>query len=238
MGFLLAIGGGLFALVSVFLMCSLSSFLNAYGFFGGVSRLTGKPLSRLISAGLVVKLCYSLGSDLRIFSEAAKLWLLPETSLVIISAITLLPRLYGAAKGYEARARLGEIAVFTVLIPLALVYIPLLFKIDYSSLNMNISADKNIYIKGSLYNCLMFNGLEFLMLSFPYLKKPYNVKSAAVSAVIFAVFVVALVSFAAINLLGTDLAAELDFPGVEAMDVSVVSKGKGAILMSFFICPW
>ncbi|MCD8215766.1 MAG: GerAB/ArcD/ProY family transporter [Clostridiales bacterium] len=234
MGFLLAIGGGLFALVSVFLMCSLSGFLNAYGFFGGVSRLTGKPLSRLISAGLVVKLCYSLGSDLRIFSEAAKLWLLPETPLVIISAVTLLPCLYGAAKGYEARARLGEIAVFTVLIPLALVYIPLLFKIDYSSLDMNISADKNIYIKGSLCNCLMFSGLEFLMLSFPYLKKPYNVKPAAVSAVIFAVFVVALVSFAAINLLGADLAAELDFPGVEAMDVSVVSKGKGAILMSFF----
>ncbi|MCC8097323.1 MAG: GerAB/ArcD/ProY family transporter, partial [Eubacterium sp.] len=225
MGFALVLGGGFFALVSVFLMCSLSGFLNAYGFTGGVARLTGKPLSRLVSAGLVVKLAFSLGSDLRIFSEAAKLWLLPKTPVVIISAVTLLPCLYGAFKGYETRARLGEILIFIILVPLALVYIPCLFKVDYFSLGENILADKNIYIKGSLYNCLTFSGLEFLMLSFPYLKKPYSVKPAAVGAVIFAVIAAAVVNLASISLLGADLTASLDFPGVEVMDISVISKG-------------
>ncbi|MCD7777126.1 MAG: spore germination protein [Clostridiales bacterium] len=236
-GFVLVLGGGFFALVSVFLMCALSGFLNAYGFSDGVSRLMGRPLSRLVSEGLVVKLAFSLGSDLRIFSAAAKLWLLPKTPVFIISAVTLLPCLYGAFKGYETRARLGEILIFIILIPLALVYIPCLFKADYSSLGENISADKNIYIKGSLYNCLMFSGLEFLMLSFPYLNKPYSVKPAAVWAVVFAVIAAACVNFGAISLLGADLTASYDFPGVEVMDISVISKGKGAVIMSFFYLP-
>ncbi len=234
LGFVLVLGGGIFALVSVFIICSLGGFLGSYGFFGGTAELVGKPLSRLVSAGLVVKLAFSLSSDLRIFSEAAKQWLLPNTPLVIISALTLMPCLYGAFVGYEARARLGEIVIFIVLVPLILVYVPYLFKVDYSALEWNIYPEKGIYTKGSLYNCLMFSGLEFLLLSFPYLKNPYSVRKAAAEAVVFAVILTALVSFVTISLLGAELTAETDFPGIEVMDISVVSKGKGAVMMSFF----
>ncbi|MCD8090289.1 MAG: spore germination protein [Clostridiales bacterium] len=233
-GFLPVLGGGVFAVVSVFLLCSLSEFLNRFGFFKGISKLVGRPLAGLVSAGLTVKLAFSLGADLRIFSEAAKVWLLPNTPLVIISAVTLLPCIYGAFKGYEARARLGEIVIFIVLVPLFIVSLNCLLKIDYSSLEWNIYPEKNIYTKGSLYNCLMFSGLEFLLLSFPYLKNPAEARPAASRAVLFAVIIIALVNFVSISLLGADLTAELDFPGVEIMDISSVSKGKGAVMMSFF----
>ncbi|MCC8097593.1 MAG: hypothetical protein LIO44_03350, partial [Eubacterium sp.] len=39
------------------------------------------------------------------------------------------------------------------------------------------------------------------------------------------------------SLLGAELTDSLDFPGVEVMDISVISKGKRAVLMSFFYLP-
>lgn len=237
-GWLLVIGGGALAAVSVYLICSLGAFLGGEGFYKGLCRLWGRVPAVLVSGGLFAKLVIALSADIRTFSGAAKLWLLPQTPLWIIALVTIFPCFIGALYSYETRARLGEIFVFIILIPFVLVYAPYLFKVDYlglfGSISENIYWDKVIYFKGSLINCFAFTGMEFLFLSFNYLKEPGKVKASVIKAVILGVLLVTLVNFVTISLLGAPLCGEFDFPGAEIMDVSTYSKGKGAVMMSFF----
>lgn len=234
MGWLLPVGAAVFLTISLILISSLAPSLCSDSLLNSLPKLIGKPLAAFFCGGLIIKLTFGLSNDLRIFSEAAKLWLLPSAGLPLTVLIALLPCFYGALFSYETRARLSEIFVFIVLIPFAAVFIPCLFKADYNNIFGNFNLSRNIYIKGSLYNCLLVTGPEFLLLSFPYLKNPYRLKRAAVSSGLFAFALITIVCFACINLLGADLTASFDFPGAEIMDVFVFSQGKGAVMMSFF----
>lgn len=233
-GWLLPIGAAVFLTISLLLISSLAPAMCRDSFLNALTRLMGRPLAALVCAGLIIKLAFALSNDLRIFSEAAKLWLLPGQPLPLIAAVTLIPCFYGSLFSYETRARLSEIFLFIVLIPFAAVFIPCLFKAQYHNLFSNFEASKNIYIKGSLYNCLLITGPEFLLLSFPYIKNPYKIKGSAVFSAVFAMVLITIVCFTSINLLGASLTASFDFPGAEIMDTSFFSKGKGAVMMSFF----
>lgn len=233
-GWILVIGGGLLLVLGARLICLFAEISGGRSFFDTISETLGYPVGVLLSAGLIIKLIFSLSADIRTFSEAAKIWLLPHTPLPLIMAVTLAPCLVGALYGYETRARLGELFVFMILLPFALVYVPYLFRIDYSRLFGNIKWDSGIYFRGSLDNCFAFTGPELLLVSSGYLKDPKKTKPYALSAAALGAALVFLVNFTAINLLGAELCKSLSFPGAELMDVSAFSKGKGAIMMSFF----
>ncbi len=233
-GILLPVAGGVLALISLFFICRLAPFLGEFGFFDGLSRLIGRFMSGLVSLGLVFKLIFSLGCGIRIFSEAAKLKFLPNTPLWIISGLILLPCLYGAFKGYESRARLGELLVFIILIPFLIVFVPRIMECSFPSVIPNINISKDIYFKGSLTNCFAFTGMEFLLLTFNHLNNMSDIGKKLASAFIFALVLVFLVNFVTISILGDTLAASFDFPAVDIMDISSVSKGKGGIMMSIF----
>lgn len=233
-GIFLPLGGGVLALISIFLITSLSPYLGKTGFYKGLERLGGKPLARLVSAGLTLKLAFSAALDIRIFSEAARLRLLPQTPLWIICLVAVLPCVYCAVKGYETRARLGEILIFIILIPFLFVFLPHLFDGNFPPLPVNIRDKTSIYIKGSLTDCLTFTGIEFLLLIPNHAAKPEEIKKKLVSALIFAILLIFLVNFVTITELGPALTAKLGFPVSDVMDVSAVSAGKGAVMMSIF----
>ncbi len=233
-GILLPLGGGIMGLICLYFICRLAPFLGTFGLFDGLTKLTGSFISRLICLGLVFKLIFSLSCGIRIFSEAAKLKFLPNTPMWIISGLIILPCLYGAFKGYEARARLGELLVFIILIPFLIVFIPRLLDGGFPSFMPNINIGKDIYFKGSLTNCFAFTGLEFLLLTFNHLNNLSGIGKKLSFAFIFTLILIFLVNFITISILGDNLTASLDFPTVDIMDISSVSKGKGGIMMSIF----
>lgn len=232
MGVFSPITGGILALLSIFLITGVSGFLGEEGFYGGLTKLFGKITAKIITVLFSIKLIVSLSSDIRIFSHAAKEWLLPHTPIWVISVVIILPCLYCAAAGQEARARLGEILIFIVLIPFALAYGTALIALFGSAALPHISFSKGIYINSALSNCFCFTGIELLMPAFAFLKKPYEIRSHAMGAFIISLLAAAAVNAVTITVLGGSLSRSINFPAVTALAYNAGSEAMAALMLS------
>lgn len=239
-GWFLIFIGLILALICVWLINSVARLYPNDNFVEYSCKILGKPLGILVSCGFIIKIILNIAFDIRIFGEIIKEEVLFNTPFWVIALIMLIIGSYAASKGFEVRARISEILVFVVFIPLIFVFFIAIFDIDFTNLkpvfeNINL----NTSIRGGYYTFFYFSGIEFLLLSYPYLKEKKKIMKATICATTLVGLIILLISTLTIARFGKYDIVHQMWPVLEIMDTidlpgSFIER-QDALIMSFWI---
>ncbi len=238
-GFIVIILSTLVAIAYALLITSVAKLFPNDDFVTYSSKILSRPVGVILSLGFVAKIIINAAMELRFFGEIVKQTLLFNTPFWIVCMLMVLVSGYAASKGYEARARIGEIIILLVLVPLLFVFIVACFDLNLSNIMPVMITPPSDLIKGAFFCGISFTGLEFCFLVFPFINTPDKVRKGVVSVIaligIFMLFitVVTLAKFGALDV------KEQLWPVLEVMDVTRLSGSfasrQEAFIMSFFI---
>jgi len=180
-----------------------------------------------------------MACELRYFAEIAKHVLLYNTPFTVIAISLLIVSAYAAGKGIETRARIGQIIIWLIFIPLIFVFIIVGANVDFSELKPVLSSDAPQFFEGAFHLLFAFSGIEFILLISPYLNRHKHVSSRAISS-IFAIGVLMCASIVlAICRFGPYNLQNQMWPVLEMMDATPLPgsfiERQEALMMSFWI---
>lgn len=238
-GWLAVLVATLLAVGCCYLITSLTKLYPKKSFYEYVSIITVKPIGLLLTGGLVIRLLLHMGLMLRASLEIIKATMLPTTPIWLLSVVLILLSGYGASKGYETRARLAEILVVIILLPIIFVFATAAFNVDYTNLLPTLTVPPSQLLKGGLISLSSFVGIELLLLVTPYVNQPQAITKAGTKVVVFlgiamtGIVVVTTARFGVFHL------SFLAWPVIQMMDSTALPgsfvERQGVFIMSFFI---
>ncbi len=238
-GWILIILATVIAAVYMYVITSLGEMFPKDTFVSYTSKIVSKPIGVLISVFFVIKILVSSALELRIFTEIVKQVMLFHTPSWVISFGMLAIGGFAAAKGYETRARIAEILVFVIFVPLVIVFCIAATDVDFSNLKPFFVANPSNVVVGGFFTAFAFSGIEFCLLAFPYLQRPNSVKKATTHAVMVIGVLMLLITIITIARFGpVDIAHQI-WPVLEMMDTinlpgSFIER-QDALILSFWI---
>lgn len=146
-------------------------------------RLLTKPIGLIIVILFGIKILITTAFELRLLCEIVTQLLLPRTPTGVIIMVMLFTVTYLVTDGIEAYARMGEILVFAVFIPLAIVFAFIVAKADYRQLLPVFQSDVSGVVQAIYYVSLTFMPLEFMLLFTAFMGDPQGAKSSCKWAV-------------------------------------------------------
>lgn len=239
-GWIFIIIGTVFSVISLILINDVARLYPNDNFFDYVCKITGKPLGILISFGFIVKILLTISFEVRIFSEILREIILSNTPFWIISGSMILISGYMASKGFEARARMSEILIWIVFIPLIFVFFIAIFDVDFSNLKpLFVEFSVQDAIKGGFTSMFCFSGIQYIFLVYPYVKKKEEIKSSSLKAISFVGIVIMLICIITIARFGKFDILHQMWPVLEIMDTlnlpgSFIERQE-ALIMTFWI---
>jgi len=227
------------AAVVVWLAATLAQRFPSMSFPDYTSAVLPRPLAVVCSVGLLVKLTVTCALELRIFGEIIRHTMLPQTPFAVVCGLMLLLSAYAAAKGYETRARIGEILIYIVVLPLVFVFALAARESDFTNLLPVLDTPVADILNGAGQSLFAFTGMELVLLAYPYLAKPKQARRAAVQAILLtgglmaAVTVITLARFTSSGTMASpwpvlDMMDTVDLPG------SFIERQE-ALMMTFWI---
>ena len=232
----------LFLLVGLFFVTIISGTARSFGnehFESYTKRLLSAPVSALICVLLWAKILFCTGLELKIFGNIVRSLLLNRTPAVAIYIIILTVASYAAIKGIETRARLAEILIIIISIPLILLGVVAMLNIDFTNLLPMLVTPPTELARGVVRLGFIFTGLEFIWLVFPYLNKPQEGRRAAIQAMAFAGLVMTLITVVTLAKFGFYNTSSTEWPVLKLMDMLNIPGGiiarQGALILSFWM---
>ncbi|MCL2874303.1 MAG: spore germination protein [Defluviitaleaceae bacterium] len=208
-------------------------------FYKYCGDLLSRPVAFVLAMGFVFKLIINLALELRFFGEVVRQTLLETTPFWAIALLILAIGGYAASKGYETRARLGEMLFLLVFLPIIFVFVVASFKTDVQNVMPVLQTPVDGLLRGAFYSGMSFRGIELCLLAFPFLSSPNNARKGVFFAVLAIGILMAIVAFLTIAAFGpADTEIQL-FPMLQMMDHvevpgSLLERQK-AFIMSFWI---
>ncbi len=238
-GWLIIVAATGLAMVAMFLIASVGRQCPDKSFVELCARLLSKPVAVLFALGFVVKILIGIAMEIRFFTEIIKQTMLPNTPFFIIYTTILLLSAYAAAKGYETRARMAEVLLPIVFIPLGIVFAFAAMDVDFTNLMPVFSTPAKTLGWGALFSGLSFTGIEYVLLVYPYLQRPKHARNSAVVAVGIIGAVMTLITLVTIAKFGPLEVQRQMWPVLEMMDVtdfpgSFIER-QDALIISFWI---
>lgn len=129
------------------------------------------------------KLLIGTGLELRMFGELISQVMLPRTPLAVIMLVMLLTAGYLVKSGIEATARMSEVLIYFIMIPVAIVLIMIAVQVDYQEVLPFLQTDIKSVGWGALSISYMFTSLEFLLMMTGLMRKPRKVRKVGIGAV-------------------------------------------------------
>lgn len=183
-GYVLPIIAIVLGLVYIYCVLSLTTLFPKDTFVEFAPKIIPKFIAYIITTLFAVRILISASLELRIFSEMVSKVLLPETPLVVIMLIMLLCTAYLVKSGIEATARMAEILMYFVFVPLAIVFTVIAVRADYKQLMPFFQLNAVDLGKGAFFISLSFSPIEFMLMTTGLMKKPEKAKNAALTALI------------------------------------------------------
>ncbi|MCL2462867.1 MAG: spore germination protein [Defluviitaleaceae bacterium] len=234
----LLIAGVVMAAVA-FLMASAVRACPAESFVGLLSKLLSRPVAVILALLLVLRLWADTALELHIFGEITNRTLLHGTPVFVVCGVMILVGAYAASKGYETRARIGQIIFPVIFAPMILLFIFAGIRADWSNLKPVLDTPPGQLAEGAFKLGSSFTGLEFVLLAFPFINRRKEMPGATVKAVLaIGAFMVA-VTMATLAAFGPADAARQVWPVIQLMDM-VYFPGSflermDALVMSFWV---
>jgi len=202
-------------------------------------RLLTSPIAFVLSMALWAKIIFCAGLELRLFGWIIRDLLLFRTPSVAVYITLLCVAAYAAYKGIETRARMAEILMMIIFLPFIALGIIALFNLDLSNLMPVMVTPPQDIALGLFRLGFMFTGLEFFFLAFPYLNKPREGRKVAMSAMIFVVALMTLITVAALAKFTAENTQAQPWPVLQMMDMlnipgSIIER-QSALILSFWM---
>lgn len=238
-GWLAVIIATALVMLSAFFITTLGGLFPGKTFFEYSSDILSKPIGTAVTLLFVIRIIAGCGMQLRFFGEIVRLSMLTATPFAVVCGIMLLTGAYAASKGYEVRARIGEILIFIVLLPIIFVFVTASTDIDFTNL-MPVFAAKPVDLAASgFWAAFSFSGIELCLLVFPYVNRPESVRKGVVLAVAAIGVLMALITCVTIARFGPEEIQNQLWPVLKMMDTTAMPgslmERQEALIMSFWI---
>ncbi|MDR2899200.1 MAG: endospore germination permease [Clostridiales bacterium] len=238
-GWIAVLLASIFACLCVFLITQLAKQFPGKSFFEYASDLVSAPVAYLLSLGLIVRIIIMLACQVRFFGEIVKDMLLYNTPLWIVSLCMLLISAYAACKGYETRARIAQILIWLIFLPVIFVFSISVKDLDFGALLPVFQSSPESLLNGGFHTLFAFSGIEFLLLVSPYVNTHKDITSKCVSAIAIAGTAMVVITFITMCRFGPLNIQNLDWPVLEMMYTvdlpgSFIERQE-ALVMSFWI---
>jgi len=202
-------------------------------------RLLTAPIGAIICLLLWAKILFSAGLELRLFGEIVRAILLAKTPSLAVYIVVLAVAAYAAALGIEARARMAEILIVVIALPLVMLGVVALYNINFGNLMPVLVTPPQNLAYGVLRLGFIFTGIEFMWLAFPYLNNPQEGHKAAMRAMLFAGLLMAIITVFTLAKFGPLNTQALQWPVLKMMDMITVPGSliarQEALVLSFWM---
>ena len=224
---------------AVALMAYVTKKFAGHSFYHMAGRILGRPLGTCVALLLCLRLVFMAAFNLRIFAEITRQTMLPATPFAVVFVSMLLIAAYGAAKGIESRARVAEVLIPIVLLPLIVVFGISGRDIDFTNLAPVFAAPIQGIAAGSFSAFFAFSGIEMLLLLGPFLSRPKHLAKSSIQIVATIGILMTLVTIMTIARFGPSGVVHQMWPVLKMMDTislpgSVIDR-QGALIMTFWI---
>jgi spore germination protein len=225
-------------MVLVYFIAELARKSGGKCFAEFVDIIVGKPLGKLICILFASRLIILGGLRLRVFGESVREYMLPFTHSWIVLCAMLLLCVYAAVKKFEIQARLAEILVFFMIIPLAYVFFVSLKGSDFSNLLPVWEAVPNRVIRGAYDAVFSFSGIELLLLIIPFVSRDAKIRMKSVSTVAVLGLLMIFVVISTISVFGAVSVSQKTWPVFQMMDSAEIPGRFFARQGAFIMCFW
>jgi len=222
-----------------FLICRLIRIFPGKSFFDYTGELLTKPLAYLLSLGLIIKVLIALTCELWLFGEIVKAILLRNTPLAVIMLCLLALSAYAAYRGIETRARIAQIIIWLIFIPLIFVLVLVSCDVDFTNILPLGRSNPYKILEGGFYCLSAFSGLEFILLLSPYLSTRGKSAGRSVSAIALMGIILCTITLITISRFGAENIKNEQWPVLEMMDAidlpGTFIERQEAIIMSIWM---
>ena len=223
----------------VMIISHITKLAGGQSFHDFACAVISKPLGIVISLIFCTRLVLMAAFNLRIFAEITRQTMLPSTPFAVIFVSMLMLAAYGAAKGIETRARMAEVLILVVLLPLIFVFGISGRDIDFTNLAPVMVAPLENIVSGGYSAFFAFSGIEVLLMVSPYLSRPKHLAKSSGQAVITIGIFMTIVTIVTIARFGSESIIHQMWPVLKMMDTislpgSIIDR-QGALIMTFWI---
>lgn len=238
-GWLLIIGACILAIIYSFFITRLARRFPQHTFREYSEIILGKPLAIILSVIFLVKLMILGAFELRIFGELTNQMLLNRTPIEIVLILILIVAVYLGRKGYEVRARMGEMLIYLALIPIIIVFVFGIFSVEITNLAPFLVTDKVDIIKGSYAVSVRFLSIELILLAASFVTEPQKLTKACTKSVIVVALMHLVIFAITVGVFGVRETNNHIWPVIPMMKVITLPKffidRQDALLMTFWI---
>ncbi len=238
-GWILIILSIALGLIYAFVITSLCGIYPNKTFVELCETIVGKFLAHIIAVIFSIKLILSVAFEIRYFGEIISQTMLAETPFHIICLTMLFVSAYAAMKGYETRARIAELLIFLILVPIVIVFFIASLDVNYTNLLPIAKTANTDYLKGAYITSFAFSGIDIAMIATPYIVKPEKMKKAVSQVVVILGLLFLLITLITIARFGPFEITKQMWPVLEMMDTINIPgsfiERQEALVMSFWI---
>ena len=192
-GYILPIVAVIFGAIYVWCITGLTKNFPGDTLVEFTPKIVPRFVAYIIVIAFAIKLIVTTGLELRMFGEMITQVMLPKTPLVVIMLVMLLSTAYLVKSGMEATARMGEVLVYFVFIPLGVVFCKILIGADYKQVMPLFQTNFTQVGWGSYYISLSFMPVEFMLMMTGLMEKPKKANRAAFKAILIITILEALI---------------------------------------------
>ena len=205
------------------------------------NAVLGLPLGKVVCFLFAARLLLLAATRLNVFGGTMTEFMLPYTPQWLILLVFVLICIYAAVKKFETQARLAEVLIFFMAIPIVYVIAMSLRSADFGNLLPLHNINTHNVTRSSFDAFFAFSGIELLFIAIPYvcLKNGANItkRSVLITAVIGAAIAIGFASV--IVVFGETTTANNNWQFLRMMD-AVRFPGQfftrqGALIMCFWI---
>lgn len=207
--------GLLILILGIIFLASKKNY-NSEDFLASLQKKIGPYPTKILLSFLLAKIILTSAWQLKLFSDIVKIYVLPKTPSYLVILILILTSSYLISKGYEVRARLSEILIWLIILPLAIVFFITVF--DIKSL-AQINFDFGIRPTKIFESIFVFSQLDYLFLYKPFAKN--NSQKKILSAVIFSWTAILLLTF----ILKLKINFQTPYPIIKLMSITDIPGG-------------
>ncbi|WP_066506347.1 GerAB/ArcD/ProY family transporter [Abyssisolibacter fermentans] len=163
---------GLATIIVLFVMTKLVLLYKDYTLVEMGRELVGRFLGDIVSLVYLTYTIAFISVVVRVFAEVVKMFLLNNTPLEVIIITMLLTTAYLTRKGIECIARIIQVIIPLVIIPIFVLWISLFPDLDISNILPVFQVDFMTIIKGVPSTFFSFVGFEIIYFTTIYVKNP------------------------------------------------------------------
>ena len=203
-------------------------------------KLLSAPLAAVVCLMLWAKILFCAGLELRLFGEIINSLLLERTPVLAVYITLLVVAGYAAYKGIETRARLAEILIVVIGVPMIILgIVALTNSMDFTNLMPALVTPPEDLLTGVMRLGFIFTGLEFIWLAMPYITRQDKSQKAVVSAMAFTIVLMAVITACTLAKFGLYNTRILQWPVLILADMitipgSLIARQQ-ALVLSFWM---